>query len=167
MNRIQLTKNFYLDEFTRSETAERHGIPIIVHPGSEIFKNIQRLCVVVLQPLRDALGPVTILSGHRPASVNKLVGGDKNSFHVLGLAVDIVVAGYTPLQVCQWIRDNIPGFDQLIHEFGRWTHVGLAAANQPPRREVLTAVKITSGMKKQTRYIPGILPLDEAIRRAA
>lgn len=167
MDRIQLTPNFYLDEFTLSETAERHGIPIVVHPGSDVFNNLKRLCAIVLQPVRDAFGPVTVISGYRPASVNKLVGGKKTSFHVLGLAADFIVAGYTPLEICQWIKHNIPNYDQLIHEYGRWTHAGIAAVNQPPRHETFTAIKIANGLKKQTRYIPGILPLDEAFRRAA
>ena len=168
MDRIQLTKNFYLDEFTRSETAARHGIDIIIEPGSEVFYNIKLLCELVLQPLRDALGPVHIISGYRPFEVNRLVGGSKHSQHIYGLAVDLVVSGYTPLEVSRWIKHNINDFDQLIHEFGQWTHVSIAGIGQPPRKQYLTAVKVKKFMRKpKTTYIPDVISIDDALKRAA
>jgi len=169
MSRIQLSKNFYLDEFTLSQTAARHGIEIEVVPDSEVFYNLKRLCVDVLQHLRDALGSVTISSGYRPVNVNKLIGGSDTSAHVLGLAADITVAGYTPLEVCKWIQMFIKNYDQVIHEFGRWTHIGLSQINKTPRKQSLTAFKSPKRrMRKQkTIYIQGLLHINEAQRMAA
>lgn len=161
--RTRLSHNFYLDEFTRSDTAEQHGLAIVVEPGSEVERNIQRLVDTVLQPLRDALGPVTITSGYRPRKLNLLIGGSPTSQHQYGKAADIVVPGYTPQQVAEWIRDNIGGYDQLIHEFGRWVHVSVPADNTAPRNECLTAAKVNG----RTGYAPGIIPVEDAERMVA
>lgn len=170
MNRIKLSKNFYLDEFTRSETAERFGIDMHVMPGSITFHNLKRLCITVLQPLRDALGPVHILSGFRPKKLNSKIGGAKTSQHILGLAVDFVVTGYTPLQVAQWIDDNLPtSYDQLIHEFGRWVHASVEPKGTVPRIRAMTAVKIPTGLlrKPKTTYVTGLYSMDKAREVAA
>ena len=153
MTRIQLSKNFYLDEFTRSEIAIRHDLDIVVDPNSTVFKNLQALCQHVLQPLRDALGPVHILSGYRPTQINQLVGGSKNSQHCKGQAADIVVTGHSPLEVCRWIADR-QCYDQLIHEFGRWTHVSLTRNKQ--RRQRLTALH----SKGRVVYKTGLLEVE-------
>ena len=125
MSRIKLSPNFYLDEFTRSQVAVRHDITISVEPDSLVLENLRRLCVNVLQPLREALGPVHVTSGYRPLAVNILVGGSSRSQHIDGLAADIVVSGYTPFEVCQWLEQSGRMFDQAIHEFGKWTHVSV------------------------------------------
>jgi hypothetical protein len=135
-NRIQLSKNFYLDEFTRSQTAARHGLTVNVETDSAVFENLRILCRQVLQPLRDTLGPVHITSGYRPLELNRLLGSDDDSQHVFGEAADIVVSGHRPLAVCNWI-DSHCDYDQLIHEFGQWTHVSISQELQ--RQDLLTA----------------------------
>jgi len=164
MDRIQLSENFYLDEFTRSQTAERLGIDMSVEVGSDVFNNLRRLCVVVLQPLRDAMGPVTVSSGYRPPSLNMAIGGATTSQHIAGLAGDVTVTGYTPLDVCRWILDNVTGYDQLIHEFGRWCHVSVAALGDLPRMEDFTSYR--DPHLKKTVYMHGLFTLAEAVRRA-
>lgn len=165
MNRIQLSKNFYLDEFTRSETAARHGIEMQVPEDSEVFRNLKRLCQRILQPVRDALGPVHILSGYRPPELNKLLGGSPTSQHCAGLAGDFVVTGHMPLEVAQWIaRHPFSSYDQLIHEFGQWVHVSVPYEHLPHRRELLTAFKAPG--RKTTCYVHGIHPIDVATRLA-
>lgn len=160
MNRIQLSDNFFLDEFTRSQVAARAGIDIVVDVDSGAFRNLQRLCVEVLQPIRNALGPVNISSGYRPPEVNALVGGSRTSAHALALAADFTVSGYTPLEVCRWVQNesNI-AYDQLIHEFGQWTHIGLSASVL--RNQALTAVAQQNPItgKSKTVYLPGIQPI--------
>ena len=44
---LQLSRNFYLSEFTRSETADRQGRPVVVKPSSEVEGNLKRLCHVI------------------------------------------------------------------------------------------------------------------------
>ncbi|WP_303909453.1 D-Ala-D-Ala carboxypeptidase family metallohydrolase [Thiohalomonas denitrificans] len=172
MSGTQLTKNFHLDEFLRSQTAVRHGIDMRVAEGGPVYSNLRRLCVLVLQPLRDALGPVTVTSGYRPPALNRKIGGARNSQHRYGLAADIVVSGYTSLEVARWLRDHGQAHDQLIHEFGEWAHVSIPDAGRSPRNERLTTVKLPRLIgKPRTVYVPGLYAVDAALaqlgRRAA
>jgi len=154
MERIQLSKNFYLDEFTRSQTASRMGRPIVVLPGSPEFRNLERLCQTVLQPTRDALGAVNPSSGVRPEWLNTIIGGSKTSQHIYGQAADFTVTGHTPYEVCAWLKASGIVFDQLIHEFGRWVHISIAPDGREPRRQVLTAYH--HPREDRTVYAPGL-----------
>ena len=59
-------------------------------PTLGVVQNLQKLCVLVLQPLRDTLGaPVYINSGYRSKRLNARVGGVPNSRHLQGKAADI------------------------------------------------------------------------------
>lgn len=162
MNRIQLSQNFYLDEFLRSQVAARQGIEML--PGSDlVLLNLRRLALEILQPLRDELGPVYITSGYRPPELNRLIGGSAKSRHCLGLAADLVVTGHSPLEVCQWVEQSGLAFDQCIHEFGRWVHVAAPySAASTAKRELLTATKTPrrSDGKLKTKYEYGIHPVE-------
>lgn len=88
----------------------------------EIVANMSKLAVNVLDVLTRRLGKVTIHSGLRPPWYNARIGGAKNSQHMYGRASDIVIAGYTPAQVHDYIINNIPA----AHGIGRYptfTHV--------------------------------------------
>lgn len=151
---MKLSPHFNLAEFTRSQTAARQGRPIVVDEGSPVFNQIRYLCNEVLEPIRELLGcPVQISSGFRPDWLNRLVGGSPNSQHLHGLAADIVVPGYTPMEVCRLIRDSKVPFDQLILEFDEWTHVSAAVPGKRPRREMLTA-RSEGG---RTSYLKGLV----------
>lgn len=155
MNDIQLSEDFWLREFLRSETAARKGRDIVA--GEFEQQNLRRLCVDVLQPIRSSLGRVvTVLSGLRPVWLNVEVGGSKSSAHIYGMAADFIVAGMTPWQTCQWIltKQGTPlPFQQLILEFDRWVHISIASAGTVPKREVLTAKR----QYGQTVYLPGVV----------
>ena len=122
-----LSKNFALEEFIRSRTAERMGIDN-VPKDEKVIENLRNLCFEVLQPLRDYVGaPVHINSGYRSPELNRAVGGVKNSQHCRGEACDIRIA--SPKQGREWaawIEDNCR-FDQMLLERnkngGVWLHV--------------------------------------------
>ena len=85
----QITKNFTMQEFTRSETAEKLGIQNV--PGSRERLAIVNLCTKLLQTLRDAYGkPMTINSGYRCPELNKAVGGVPNSQHCFDAETEIL-----------------------------------------------------------------------------
>lgn len=138
MQRISLSPNFFLDEFTRSQTAERFGHPIVVEPGSTFFNNLQYLCLTLLQPIREALGPISISSGYRPKWLNDHIGGSPSSDHLTGLAADIIVPGRSPLDVARFISSQNLGYKQLINEHDRWVHIATPGAGIAPRRQNLT-----------------------------
>ena len=148
---MKLTDNFYLYEFLRSQTAARHNITM--DPPIEVIDNLRRLCVDVLQPLRDTIGlSITVSSGYRPPKLNGLIGGSTNSAHMDGRAADIIVNGETPLEVAQTIRDMELPYDQVIHEFGQWVHVGIPREEDNARLQELTAYK----QGGRTRYDLGL-----------
>lgn len=134
MNDIQLSKNFWLSEFTHSQSAIRQCVNNA--PCVSTVKNLKALCINLLQPLRDELGcPIIISSGYRSPQLNKIIGGANNSQHVRGQAVDFTVPNMTLVAVIEMIQKNFP-FDQLILEFGSWIHVSYCSEYN--RKQVLT-----------------------------
>jgi hypothetical protein len=67
-----------------------------------------------------------------------------------GLAVDFTVPRYgSTLQVARAIATCGLQFDQVIHEYGRWVHLGLAPEGVATRGELLS---IFAG----TGYVAGL-----------
>ena len=141
-------KYFKLSEFCQSKTAKDHGIDMT--PPARVKASLEALVVNVLDPLREAVGkPIVVSSGYRPEKLNALIGGAATSQHSLGQAADINIGGMAPKQVCELIIKLGLPFDQLIMEFGRWTHVSYGPRN---RRQVLTAKSVNG----RTVYTPGL-----------
>lgn len=86
---MQLTKNFNLSEFLKSNTATRLNITEQFNPPQFVIDNIDNLAQQ-LQIARDYFGePMVFSSGYRCLKLNKAVGGVANSAHTSGSAVDI------------------------------------------------------------------------------
>lgn len=139
---MNLSKNFTLKEMTKSVTAKRLGIDNT--PDDQQIAFMVELCENVLQPLRDALGPITISSGLRVPALNKAIGGSSSSQHcaLRGAAADIDMDEKNA-EVFNYIKDNLI-FDQLIWEFGDndcpdWVHVSYHYGHN--RGQILKAVK--------------------------
>lgn len=113
-----LSPNFTLAEMTVTNT----GLPNV--PNAQQIRNLRHLVLNILQPLRDAIGPVKVTSGFRSKAVNAQVGGSPHSQHLLGLAADIVspTGEWTPEEITRVIIDLELPYDQLIFE-GGWVHV--------------------------------------------
>ena len=150
---MKLSDNFSLHEFTRSQTATRHGIDNT--PSKEIIGNLQSLCLGVLQPVRQHFQkPMIISSGYRCVELNIKIGGSITSQHVQGQAADIEVLEVSNLELSDWINKNL-SFDQLILEFHNpdedphsgWVHVSFKSDNN--RHEYKEAYKNEEG---KTRY---------------
>ena len=131
---MQLTENFSLEEFTKSQTATRNNIDNT--PDEKQIINIRNLCVNVLQPVRDYfLKPVMISSGFRCDLLNQKIGGSPNSQHVAGKAADIEIHDVHNSELSDWIHSSC-SYDQLILEFydgdnpnSGWVHVSYNAGN--------------------------------------
>ncbi len=149
---MKLSENFELDEFLRSEAAARAGRKI--EPTQDVVTNLERLCALVLEPLRVSVGrPITVLSGYRPLWLNQMIGGSVKSEHLDGRAADIIVSGLTPEQVCRRIATLDLPFNQVILEFDTWCHVSVCPIGGSPGRELLTASKRAG----RTHYEVGIM----------
>jgi len=140
---MQLSKNFSLTEMSKSQTAIR--LSLQNQPGPEEIKNLTALCSKILQPLRDQIGPVVVMSGFRSHGINRMVGGARNSQHVLGQAADIEAPSLSTYALANAIMNMGLPFDQLILEFyesgvpdSGWVHVSYRPKG---RREALTATR--------------------------
>lgn len=132
---MRISKNFSLEEFTRSETAQRLKIDNAL--GTEQIINLCALVHHVLQPLRDHYGqPVKISSGYRCQALNKAVGGVTNSQHTRGQAADIKIEGVSPRQIYDYIVTTLT-YDQVIL-YPTFVHVSYNVCGN--RRQRLTKV---------------------------
>ena len=141
---MQLSKNFTMAEFIKSDTATKLGIDNT--PEGEHLENAKALFENVVQKVRDHFGPTVINSGYRSPELNEAVRGSKTSQHCHGQAADIEVPGVANAEVAQWIVDNCE-FDQVILEFytpgipdSGWVHVSYKNPEEN-RKSVLTAMK--------------------------
>ena len=150
---MNLSTHFSFEELTLSDTAVRAGIDNT--PPGQLMPNLVRLAAG-LELVRAALGnkPIHVTSGFRSARLNQMLGGSKHSMHTRGLAADILCPQFgTPLEVCEQIARSGLAFDQVIHEFGRWCHVGFAEEGQARRNELLTIRSAASGYELGLRTI--------------
>jgi hypothetical protein len=138
---MMLSENFRLLEFVTSVTASNHGIDN--SPNSTEIGRLRDLCRKILQPAREAVGPLKINSGFRSEALNKLVGGVPTSDHRLGYAADVVPLSGDTRGLAVWVAKNCPEFDQIILEFGTderpdWIHLSVAPRL---RKQILRATK--------------------------
>lgn len=144
--------NFPKREFEASQTAVRKGIDNSI--PADLLPQVEKLSWW-LQELRNKINrvhrselrsrelPVVITSGYRCPELNSAIGGSKTSQHMRGQAVDIHVPGMSARQLVDFIAKHMTGYDQMIEEFGRWTHVSIS---DEPRGEVLVARKSSKGV---------------------
>ncbi len=149
-------KYFSIDEFTRSETAQK--IKIDNTPSEEHKKNIVEFIETLLDPLRESweqycntrnLGTPELIvsSGYRSRRLNSaLKTSSATSAHCIGYAADLIPANKhlgTFKEFCKEYMKNM-AFDQLISEeentFGvpQWIHIGYKNRNGEQRRQMLS-----------------------------
>jgi zinc D-Ala-D-Ala carboxypeptidase len=137
---MKLSKYFTTQELEASQTASRLGIDNSIPP--ELMDNARYMCAQ-MDIVRDYLRhPILVTSGYRSPTLNKNIAGSaKNSSHMSALAMDFHCPGFgSVLDVCHAIN-KMPNFDfdQLIHEYGGWVHIGF---QKPYRKQLLTADKL-------------------------
>lgn len=127
---MQITKNFTLEELTRSDTAAKKGIDNT--PDEVVKKRLTTLCKTVLQPIRDKYGKSIIVgSGYRCKALNTTVKGASNSDHMYGCAADIHSASDSVAdnkELFNLIKKMIDSKEikvkQLIDEYNyNWIHI--------------------------------------------
>lgn len=130
----QLTPHFTLDELTHTDHRDLDNTP----NESEIA-NLRRLADF-LEQVKVVLGgkPIMVNSAFRSKAVNDAVGSKDTSQHRIGCAADIRVPSMTPDQVVKAVIASDLGFDQVIREFDRWTHISVPnQAGGSPRKQAL------------------------------
>ena len=133
--KIPLTKNFSVQEVQHSDYAIKNHIDNVL--PSVYYMNAIELAANILEPIRKRFGAFSPQSWYRGESVNKGVGGSKNSDHMTARAADIRIEGVDVLELAIWIRDNLD-FDQVILE-PSWVHVSYRKGEN--RKQVLHKTK--------------------------
>ena len=129
-----LTLHFSLEELTTTDHRQFDNTP-----NPDELANLNRLAKF-LEQVKSVLGgkPVMINSAFRSEAVNNAVGSRNTSQHRIGCAADIRVPGMTPDEVVKAVMAAGLGYDQIIREFDRWTHISIP--NNPedkPRQQAL------------------------------
>ena len=131
---MNLTPNFTLEELTHTDHREFDNIP-----NDAELANLTRLADF-LEQVKAVLGgkPIMVNSAFRCKQVNDAVGSKDTSQHRIGCAADIRVPGMTPDQVVKAVIASGIGYDQVIREFDRWTHISVPnTVADKPRKQAL------------------------------
>ena len=129
-----LSPNFSLDELTHTDHRQFDNTP-----NADEMTNLSRLASF-LEEVKVVLGgkPIMVNSAFRCKLVNDAVGSKDTSQHRIGCAADIRVPGMTPDEVVKAVIASGIGYDQIIREFDRWTHISVpSVAGDNPRRQSL------------------------------
>ena len=145
---MKLSENFSRAEIEHSNTAKRLGISNEM--SDKHLENMQRVIDNLIQPMRDAIGPIRISSGYRSPKLNKAIGGSSRSQHSKGEALDLQFWEKGKMNnkvIYDWVLESGVEFDQMINEFDySWIHISLKKNSN--RSEVLEAYKNEKGKTK-------------------
>jgi putative chitinase len=131
---MNLTNHFTLEELTHTDHREFDNTP-----NESELANLKRLAEF-LELVKTILGgkPIMVNSAFRSKAVNDAVGSKDTSQHRIGCAADIRIPGMTPDEVVRAVISSGLGFDQVIREFDRWTHISVPnTLGSAPRRQAL------------------------------
>ena len=131
---MNLSPHFTLDELTHTDHRDLDNTP-----NESETENLKRLAAF-LEEVKTVLGgkPIMVNSAFRSKAVNDAVGSKDTSQHRIGCAADIRVPGMTPDEVVKAVIASKIGYDQVIREFDRWTHISVPNhSGDSPRRQAL------------------------------
>ena len=130
---MNLSPHFTLEELTITDHRELENTP-----NETELANLKRLAEF-LETVKTVLGgkPIMVNSAFRSKAVNDAVGSKDTSQHRIGCAADIRVPGLTPDEVVKAIIASGIGYDQVIREFDRWTHISIPNAGAPRKQALI------------------------------
>ena len=131
---MNLSPHFTLDELTHTDHRQFGNTP-----NATEMANLVRLANF-LEEVKTVLGgkPIMVNSAFRCKQVNDAVGSKDSSQHRVGTACDFRVPSMTPDEVVKAVIASEIGYDQIIREFDRWTHISVpSTAGGNPRRQAL------------------------------
>ena len=131
---MQLSEHFTLEELTHTDHRDLENTP-----NETELANLKRLASF-LETVKSVLGgkPIMVNSAFRSKAVNDAVGSKDSSQHRVGCAADLRVPSMTPDEVVKAVIASGIGYDQIIREFDRWTHISVPNdANGTPRKQAL------------------------------
>ncbi|WP_286828733.1 MULTISPECIES: D-Ala-D-Ala carboxypeptidase family metallohydrolase [Kordiimonas] len=169
--RMPLSDTFRLPYFTRSHAASSLGLPNVPRDVAQVA-NLKALCARVLEPMQARLGRrVRIVSGFRSETLNRLMGGARDSQHLFGEAADFIVECMDSFDAAFTLaaQSDLP-FDQfrLVHRQGRsgvrQSHIHVSHRRLGAGRgNVETLFRDAHGV----RAVNGIVGIDAGMLQAA
>jgi len=143
---VNLSPHFTLEELTHTDHREFDNTP------NDAEKNNLKRLAEFLEQVKTVLGgkPIMVNSAFRCKQVNDAVGSKDTSQHRIGCAADIRVPGMTPDEVVKAVIASGIGYDQIIREFDRWTHISVPnTITDTPRRQALIIDKTGTRIYKE------------------
>ena len=143
---MNLSPHFTLEELTFTDHREFDNTP------NDSEKNNLKRLADFLEQVKTVLGgkPIMVNSAFRCKQVNDAVGSKDTSQHRIGCAADIRVPGMTPDEVVKAVIASGIGYDQIIREFDRWTHISVPnTITDTPRRQALIIDKTGTRIYKE------------------
>ena len=131
---MKLTEHFTYEELTHTDHRQLDNTP-----NDAELANLTRLAEF-LEQVKTLLGnkPIMVNSAFRSLLVNRACGSRESSQHRVGCAADIRVPGMTPDEVVKAVLASDLGYDQIIREFDRWTHISIPnSIHNTPRKQAL------------------------------
>jgi hypothetical protein len=156
---MNISPNFTLQEFTRSETAMIKGYSEQYSPSKNVVENLKLLAVNIAEKIRTEFGAFTPTVAYRCERTNKAVGGVATSEHLIGCSFDetfIKDGKNISKAVFLWcINGGLPNFSQIIWEFGNkdnpnWLHIGYNSNNN--KKEILVSERNAFGGVNYIKY---------------
>lgn len=151
---MNLSENFTLQEFCRSETAVRRGIPNNL--PVDLLDNA-KATAQMLQRIRGFLSkqagrdvPIRITSGYRCITLNRTLGSGDGSDHVQALAADWEAPAFgSPTEICEALAPMVSSLQigQLILEFpdrDGWVHTSARLPTKMINRIITITARGTS-----------------------
>jgi uncharacterized protein YcbK (DUF882 family) len=136
---MTLSEHFTLEELTHTDHRQFDNTP-----NADELANLKRLASF-LEQVKTVLGgkPIIVNSAFRCKQVNDAVGSRDTSQHRIGCAADIRVPDMTPDEVVKAVIASGIGYDQIIREFDRWTHISVPShPEDKPRQQALIIDKM-------------------------
>jgi uncharacterized protein YcbK (DUF882 family) len=124
MENTLLSNHFTLAEFINDNKYPDNK------PTMQHVVNMAYGCLMLLEPARQLVGPILITSGFRNPRVNALIGGVKNSQHLLGQAADIRPKDPRQFQRLVDFLKSHELTDQLLIGSG-WLHISWTPFGTP------------------------------------
>jgi zinc D-Ala-D-Ala carboxypeptidase len=103
-----------------------------------IITNINNLMNKCVNPIKNRFPDVVLSSVYRNKKLNEFIGGNPESQHLYGYAVDLVsINTFETHEIFNWVIDQGIDFDQMIWEFpekgrgvdGSWIHISYKSNN--------------------------------------
>ena len=140
---MNLSPKVSLLSATKSDTAIRFGIDNT--PNEAQLENMRRVAEKIIEPILARYPWAFVSSFFRSAALNRKIGGDKNSQHMTGEAVDLDSPdNLANLEIFNFVKEYLT-FDQLLLEkpdakgVPSWVHISLK--DKDNRNQILVVLK--------------------------